>query len=175
MGHRSFVLAAALFAAACTHLGNPSPELEKEKPAWVEVKSELPPYPKPENLIAFQVSPADPNRYFVDAASISVGRDGVVRYTVVIKSPAGAQNVLFEGIRCDTRSRKLYAFGHRDGTWSKPRDSEWKPIEALRQSQYQRMLYSDFFCPGGIIVKSPAEAISALKAGIHPRAAVIGN
>ena len=41
--------------------------------------------------------------------SLTVGTDGVVRYTVVVTSPAGARNVNYEGIRCDTYEWRLYA------------------------------------------------------------------
>ncbi|MDP2252692.1 MAG: CNP1-like family protein, partial [Thiobacillus sp.] len=60
-------------------------EFENEKP-WVELSAQLPPPPKPENLVGFDVSPATQNRYFVDTASISVGEDKVVRYSVIIEA-----------------------------------------------------------------------------------------
>ena len=81
-------------------------EFENEKP-WVELAAQLPPTPKAENLIEFNVSSATRNRHFVDTASISVGEDKVVRYTVVIEAAGGAKNVLFEGMRCETGERRL--------------------------------------------------------------------
>jgi hypothetical protein len=76
-------------------------EFEADKP-WVELAAQLPPYPQTENLLEFNVSSATRNRHYVDAASISVGSDKVVRYTVVIESAGGARNVSFEGMRCAT-------------------------------------------------------------------------
>lgn len=142
--------------------------VEEEDRAWSELEARLPPYPKTEDLIEFQVAPTLPFRYFVDAASIHVGRDGVVRYTLVVRGSEGADTVSFEGIRCATREFKRYAFGQGEGVWSKARNPKWTPIEAQRQTLHQRVLYYDFFCPGKTPVRSREEAVAALKAGIHP-------
>lgn len=144
-------------------------DFDEEKP-WLELQAQLPSYPKAENLIPFQVSPAIDNRYFVDTASISVGDDGVVRYTVVVKTSGGATNVSFEGVRCATRERKLYAFGRADDTWSRARSSKWERIEPASQSAHQLILYHDFFCPDLGMVKTQKEAVDALKRGMHPAA-----
>lgn len=144
-------------------------DFDEEKP-WVELQAQLPPYPKPENLIAFEVGHTMENRYFVDAASISVGADGVVRYTLVVKTSGGATNVSFEGIRCATWERKLYAFGKADKTWFRARSAKWERIENVSQSAHQLVLHKDFFCPDLGIVKTPKEAVDALKKGIHPAA-----
>ena len=128
--------------------------------------------PVPENLLAFDVGPTAEHRYSVDAPSITVGLDGVVRYSLVVKSSAGAMNVSYEGIRCATGERKLYAFGRSDNTWSKARVSKWESLEQVVQHNPQRELARYFFCPDRGIVKDSQEAISALKAGINPRAVV---
>ncbi|HTE13838.1 MAG TPA: CNP1-like family protein, partial [Burkholderiales bacterium] len=73
-------------------------ELDQEKKPWEELQAKLPSYPKPENLLKFDIGSNTANSYFVDAASVSVGEDGVVRYTLVIKTGGGATNVSFEGI-----------------------------------------------------------------------------
>lgn len=141
-------------------------EFENEKP-WVELEAQLPGYPKDENLLPVYVSAATDNKFFVDASSISVGEDGVVRYTMIVKSPAGASNVSFEGIRCNSRERKLYAFGRPNGTWSRSRFAKWEPIRYQERNRQHHMLYDDFFCPNGIAVKDPAQAIDLLKRGFR--------
>lgn len=139
-----------------------------ERP-WQEIETRLPAPPQPGDLIEVRVSPAINLRYFVDAKSISVGEDKVVRYTVVIRSPQGAQNVLFEGLLCGQVLRKLYATGLRDGSWAPARDPEWTRITSDRQSMYQQVLYQDFFCPGRkTAVKDAADAVAALRRGFHP-------
>lgn len=137
-------------------------DFEQDKP-WVEVAAQLPPYPKAENLIPFNVSSATRNRHFVDAASISVGTDNVVRYTVVIEAAGGAENVSYEGMRCDSGERRLYAYGHPDGTWSKARNAGWEPIKLSSLLSYHKALYEDHFCREGLRVKDAKEAVQNLR------------
>lgn len=142
-------------------------EFDEEKP-WAEIEAQLPLYPKEESLLPLFVSAATDNKFFVDAASISTGEDGVVRYTMLVKSSAGAINVSFEGIRCASRERKLYAFGRKEGSWSRARSAKWEPIRYQDRNRHHHMLYDDFFCPNGIIVKNPQEAVDLLKRGFRP-------
>lgn len=139
-------------------------EFENEKP-WVELTAQLPPYPKAENLVEFNVSSATRNRHFVDTASISVGEDKVVRYSVVIEAAGGAKNVSFEGLRCETGERRLYAYGHPDGTWSKARSAGWEPIKFRSLLSYHRALFEEHFCPDGINVRDAKEAVRSLRRG----------
>lgn len=137
-------------------------EFENDKP-WVELSAQLPPYPKAENLVEFNVSSATRHKHFVDTASISVGEDKVVRYTVAIEAAGGAKNVSFEGMRCDTGERRLYAYGHPDGTWSKARRSGWEGIKFRSLLSYHKALYEDHFCPDGINVKDGKVAAQNLR------------
>jgi len=137
-------------------------EFESEKP-WVELSAQLPPTPKAENLVEFNVSSATRNRHFVDTASISVGEDKVVRYTVVIEAVGGARNVAFEGLRCATGERRLYAYGQPDGTWSKARNAQWEGIKFRSLLSYHKALYEDYFCPDGINVRDAKEAVRKLR------------
>lgn len=139
-------------------------DFEQDKP-WVEVAAQLPPYPKAENLIPFNVSSATRNHYFVDAASISVGADKVVRYTVVVDAAGGARNVSFEGMRCESGERRLYAYGQPDGSWSKARNANWEDIKFRSPLSYHKALYEYHFCPGGINVPDAKEAVHNLRQG----------
>jgi len=139
-------------------------EFEADKP-WVEVAAQLPPPPKAENLIEFNVSSATRNRHFIDAASISVGEDKVVRYTVVIDAAGGARNVSFEGMRCATGERRLYAYGQPDGTWTKARNANWEGIKMRSLLSYHKALYESHFCAGGINARDVEEAVRNLRQG----------
>ena len=139
-------------------------DFENEKP-WVELAAQLPPYPQAENLVEFTVSSATRNRHFIDTASISVGEDKVVRYTVVVEAAGGARNVSFEGMRCATGERRLYAYGRPDGTWSKARNAGWEDIKFRSLLAYRKALYEDYFCPDGINVRNAAEAVRRLERG----------
>lgn len=139
-------------------------DFEEDTP-WVEVAAQLPAYPKPENLIPFNVSSATRNRHFVDAESISVGPDLTIRYTVVIETTGGARNVSFEGMRCETGERRLYAYGHPDGTWSKARNAGWEDIRMRSLLSYQKALFEDHFCRDGIRIRDREEAVKSLRWG----------
>lgn len=145
-------------------------EFDHERP-WVELQGQLPLYPETENLLQFDAGPVSTNLHYVDALSITVGEDGVVRYTLVITSSQGGMNVSYEGIRCQTAEKRTYAYGRNDHTWTRAGRSNWADLETLNQNYAQRALYRYFFCPLGFdMVRDADEAIQALKAGIHPRA-----
>ncbi|MBZ0105295.1 MAG: CNP1-like family protein [Sulfuricella denitrificans] len=143
-------------------------EYDFEEKSWAEVETQLPPAPKLENLLPFFVSASTDNRFFVDSASLTLGEDGVVRYTLLIRSAGGANNITYEGMRCSSGEFKRYAFGRHDGSWGKARDAKWEDIRYKDINRQHHMLYDDFFCPHGISVKSATEAIDALKRGEHP-------
>ena len=124
-------------------------DLEQEKKSWTELQARLPGYPKPENLRRIDMGAATANSYFVDAASVSVGEDGVVRYTLLIRAGGGATNVSFEGIRCENRQVRLYAFGRQGAEWSRARNSEWRAIEARNVNGHHYTLAKDYFCSYG--------------------------
>ena len=159
------ILLALLFClplAARAEWGQFDFEFDQDK-RWSEVVVKLPAYPKTENLIPFNVSSATRNKHFIDADSISVGEDRVVRYTVIIEAAGGAKNVSFEGIRCESVERRLYAFGHPDGTWSKARNAGWEGIKLRSLLSYQKALFEDHFCPDDIRVKDGKEAVQNLR------------
>ncbi|MFP5410121.1 MAG: CNP1-like family protein [Gammaproteobacteria bacterium] len=137
-------------------------EYEADKP-WVEIAAKLPAYPKSENLIEFNVSSATRNRHFVDANSISVDRDDVVRYTVVIEAAGGAKNIAFEGMRCKTGEYRIYAYGHADGTWSKARQSAWQGIKMRSLLSYHKALFEDHLCPDGTTVRNAQDAVRSFR------------
>lgn len=143
---------------------------EEGTQTWAELEVRLPPFPKAQNLISFEVSGASGNRFYIDPESISIGSDGVVRYTLVIKGPGGGENISYEGMRCDLRQQKYYAFGRRDGSWSNARSSEWRRIEYRDMNRQHGVLYADYFCPDvKRPVKSTAEAVNRFKYGPPPR------
>lgn len=142
-------------------------EFDDEKP-WVELQSQLPAYPAEGDYLPFYVSAATPNQFYIDQKSISIGEDAVVRYTLIVKSPGGALNISFEGIRCATGERKLYAFGRSDGSWSKARNSKWEAIAYKDRNRYHHVLHDDFFCKGSTPVQSAEVAVNALKSAPHP-------
>ena len=127
-----------------------------------------PAYPRDQNLIEFYQSPVATMRYFVDAASVTaLYKEGEVRYTLVVRSPSGAKNVSFEGIRCTGHQYRVIATGHSDGTWSM-RPGEWRDIVRRADLEAQSTLKRQFFCPHNDPIQSSAEGVDALRRGAHP-------
>jgi hypothetical protein len=140
----AFVL---LFSVITAHaqIGVDEDSDDKDKP-WEEAAIQLPPAPKAENLLSFDVSPTATQAFVIDASSLSVGADGVIRYTLVATSRSGAKNISYEGIRCQTYERRVYAFGQPDGTWARSRRSKWEPIQGYAANRPHAALAKDFFC-----------------------------
>ena len=139
-----------------------------EDSRWKELQVQLPAWPQLENLLAVYVGAATQNEFFVDASTLSVTADGVVRYVLIIRSPGGATTINFEGMRCETRERRIYASGRPDGSWSKARGEEWKRVRDAGPNRYHAALFADYFCPEGVIVRNAEEARNALRLGRHP-------
>ncbi len=109
-------LAAALALTACGH--NRTGDLEDkllmdpfiDKP-FTEDAVTFPAPPVDRDAVPFDVGGRDesPLRFAIDPKSVSIGKDNVVRYTVLITSKTGARNVNYEGLRCDTAERRIYA------------------------------------------------------------------
>jgi hypothetical protein len=150
---------------------NESPGYVDNKPEWEETEAKLPAYPKPENLIGFEVVAMRSFRFFVDTESINPAKNGVVFYTMVARSGSGTENVMFIGLRCATGEQRIYANGRgADQTWSVVRDSKWKLIEPRSVALQYMAIRRDFFCPGAVPIMTRAEGIDALKRGYHPNA-----
>ena len=163
----------ALPLALCAGLALGQPktdwELEVERRGWTEGEYKVPARPKPEDLIEFYVSAATDFRFFVDPQSLSVGNDGVVRYTLLARSRSGVENVTYGGIRCSAARYRIYAVGRSGGGWTE-RESDWRPIEQNTAQRSHHALWSEYFCPQRIPIFDVAEGIDALRRGGHPNA-----
>jgi hypothetical protein len=140
-----------LIAATHAHAGLFDEDFDDDGKSWQEVKTEIPPAPQATDLVSFYVSPTASMTFSIDTKSISAGSDGVVRYILVSKSQAGAENISYEGIRCQTYENKLYAFGQKDGSWSRARLSDWKQISELSGNRQHAALAKDFLCQDGMV------------------------
>jgi hypothetical protein len=159
----------ALCGCATLALAQPKSdwELEQEKRDWKEGEVSLPALPKDGALIEFSVSAASRMKFFVDPQSLSVGADGVVRYTMVARSPAGAETVSYEGIRCASDTYRVYAFAGGEA-WKRS-ETDWRPIEKTGQLRlWHNVLRSEYFCPLGAPIYKAAEGVDALRSGGHP-------
>lgn len=172
---RLIVLIVALYASSLLAAGRDDPfsklpttsgfEDDYEVKQWQEIETKLPAAPKAENLQSFYVGAAVEHKFFVDAESLSVGSDGVVRYTLLVQTSGGAKNISYEGMRCETRERRVYAFGQPDGSWTKARSNGWVKVRDVGVNRYHAALFLDFFCPGGVITRDVNEIRRLMRRG----------
>jgi hypothetical protein len=127
----------------------------KEEGPWQEAETEPPPFPKDKDLIEFALRNRTTSRFFVDGSTLSVGKDRVVRFSLVIRSSEGANNASFVGLKCRGREWKDYAYGREDGTWKRVDDPQWKAIPSLSFNDYQRTLADDYICTEGLFSSGP--------------------
>ena len=132
-------------------------------PDWKEGEVEMPAPPQAAGLRAFDIGSTSPNAFFVDEQSVTVGEDRVVRYTLVVRTPGGAENVTFEGIRCATGERRIYASGRKDGTWTPMKNSEWQPISVNNYNRPRAALAYDYFCDGPAAPRDRKHALQLLE------------
>lgn len=169
-----------ILVAGCSSPTGPAVDREAEKrksftreelpgPQWQEVEIVLPAYPREEDLVEVEISGPKTFAFLVDTNSVSVGDDGVVRYSLIARSPAGAENVSFEGMRCEMNEYKAYAFGSKDRTWSRVSGDSWLPIRDQRTNNHRFALARYYFCPYSVPQSSSEKAVAALKHGLpHP-------
>jgi hypothetical protein len=164
----TLILAAALSAGLGTAFAqwrNWDSDFDEGSKPWKEIESRIPAYPRASDLIRFDVGNASPHRFYVDARALSVGEDGVVRYTVVVRAAGGATSITFEGIRCELREQKIYAVGHPDGSWARARNPQWRRIEPQDLGRHHYALYSEFLCADRRPVASVREILQRLRSG----------
>lgn len=130
---------------------------------WQEIAIQLPAAPKPENLFEFYVSETATQSFAIDGKSVSVGNDGVVRYTLVSRSRSGAENISYEGIRCESFEKKLYAFGRPDGSWSRSRRDQWERITGTISNRQHAALARDYFCSQKVVEGDAQQIVYRLR------------
>ncbi|MGD2139608.1 MAG: CNP1-like family protein [Burkholderiales bacterium] len=133
---------------------------------WRESDTELPPYPQEGNLLRAYITGLTAFTFWIDAKSISIGDDGVVRYTLVARSSSGADNVSFEGMLCKKSEYKTYAIGSIDKTWVPVANPTWKPVKNPGINKYHYDLHRFYFCPHKIVPRDAGAVITAIKGGI---------
>ena len=140
-----------------------------EEYEWEEQESNIPPYPKDENLLEFHVDSGDPRyRYYIDSDSVNINKsDGIVRYTLVLKLPGDHRSVSYEGMKCSSKEYKVYAFGGRNGEMKPTSRARWNPIRRSGSNLYRRDLWDFYLCNDQAIARrTEREILDALR---YPR------
>jgi hypothetical protein len=130
---------------------------------WRE--SEVPPPPAFDLKRLLTVDMPRPSSLIVgvDPATLSISRDGIVRYVVVASSPSGAMNVMYEGIRCTTAQHRVYARHHPDSGWTTDSQSAWRSLHDPMPSRHPLVLARTALCSGAAPNGPVAEIVRSLK------------
>ena len=144
---------------------------EDEWFAWQEDPLVLPAVPDTSSLLPVSIGrPGDPYQYFIDPGSLRVGRDGVTRYVVVLRSAQGAGNVFYEGIRCSGATSRVFAYGSGGGFRVLP-DEGWKGLTRDGPNAYRFMLARGYLCTALSLPFDEKAALARLRMpnapGIH--------
>lgn len=143
---------------------DPADENDVDAPRfWNEAEVKLPSAPPSKQLKPFFVSINTPLTFAIDADSIELGKDDVLRYIIVITSPSGAKQVSYEGIRCEKHEWRLYGTLQNDGQWRKNPGSKWQFIMPNNYNRYHSALVKDAFCENSIPRRNIKEIISLLQ------------
>lgn len=112
---------------------------------------DLPPFPRARDLLPIRGDAAAGTgyNYYVDVNSVSLTTDGVLHYTIVIQSPKGASNIVYEGIRCATDEIKVFAYGTRDGRFARMPDPQWVYVHTRGPLGYRTTLVERYVCDEG--------------------------
>ena len=149
-------------------------------PNWQEQAVELPAMPQEADLIPLAVPARGGLRHFIDARSLEVGADGVVRYTLLVRGSGSAENLTREGLHCVRWNWRLYARAE-NGQWRlarlpSPQGSDpaaqvspWQPLGEGAGHPYRMVLARDYFCEGGIPPVSREQALKVLREDRAPR------
>jgi hypothetical protein len=160
----SLLAALSIASHAQYRTADPADENDPDAPRfWEETEVKIPTAPPSKDLKPFYVSGTTQLNFALDAPSIVFGKDEVIRYVVVITTPSGAQQVSYEGIRCEKYEWRLYATLQKDGGWHKSANSRWQVIRNTGYNSYHAALVRDAFCDNAIPRRSAKEIIPLLK------------
>jgi len=175
----ALAVAGAVTAASAADLlgappGTPDNSNIPDVPEWKEVEAPPPPPLRTSGLIPIEV-PGTSLRFGVDPASITIGKDDVVRYVVVATSPSGAVNGIYEGIRCGKGEVKVYARHNPSSGWVAAKGSDWQDVYKTTNSRYSLAIARGGACQENAPNTSPAQIAMDLKAPVDRRFERGGN
>lgn len=103
-------------------------------------------------------------KFGVDPATLSITKDGVVRYVMVATSSGGNVNAMYEGIRCLTGEVKVYARYTSSGQWKTVDNPQWAPLNGNQPSKHALALARQGACEGrSATAASPTAIVQRLK------------
>lgn len=170
-GARAICVSAGTRAAAATLLlAASAASAQYVDPAldWKEADVPQAPAFDSARLIPIDAPRGSSLKFGIDPETISIGADGVVRYVVIASSAQGANNVLYEGIRCSTGEYRLYA-RWLGNDWSPARGSDWQSLYANMPSKHPLAIAQAGVCTGRAPNGPVATLVRALRSGAGAR------
>jgi CNP1-like family len=140
-------------------------QLAADNPDWKE--SEVPSAPKFDvaRLVEFDVSAASSLRFGIDPSTVSITKEGLVRYVVVASNSTGALNAIYEGVRCATLEVKIYARFTASGGWKPTSNAEWQSLTNTNLPRHSAILARQALCQGGRAPEASVDRMMRLLKG----------
>lgn len=161
--HWRAVVLTAVLSSLCgiaqAQPADPTPE------AWQEAPVRLPDTVNLDRVVTFELTRTSQLTFGMDADSLRIDPDGVVRYAFVARSNSGALNVLFEGIRCQTGEVKLYAHWDKETGWTPVVGSEWKALSFQGTTRRAMQMARGGICAQATPNGTPARILETLRKG----------
>lgn len=158
-----------LAALACAlGLASAHAQVATPDPDWKELDAPPPPVLRTDGLIALDIK-GSMLRFGVDPRSVTLGKDGIVRYVVVAASPTGTVNAMYEGLRCNTGEVKLYARHNPDSGWVPAPGAEWQPVRDAPSARHSLVIARTGACIGHGPNRSADRIVRDLRAPVDTR------
>ena len=138
-----------------------------ELPAEIEAPPLPAQPPTQRNLVALDLSTPSGLRYGIDAASLNLGADRVVRYVVVIHGVNAPLQAWYEGLNCATDEVKTYArWSSGNQSWQAVEAPVWRALSGNLPSRHALVLARQGACPTGATAPaaSTEDILRALRA-----------
>ena len=142
--------------------GDSGPNKVPDEGPWKEAEVALPPYPRDQDLIRFELTGQTTNRFYVDGSSLTVEPDKVIRFALVIRPVGETSTASYAGVNCKTGEWKDYAYGRDGQRWEPVKDPQWRRIENQRINNYQYTLAVHYFCTSGLFSGGPVGSPKAI-------------
>ena len=136
-----------------------------ENPDWKEEDAPPPPAFKTDGLVKIEMPNYLELSYGVDPQTISIGKDGVVRYVMVATSRDGTVNALHEAIRCSTGEVKLDGRYVNSG-WLVNEKQEWRAMQSSARHSWAAARQG--ICNGRAPQRTPQDTVRALRNPMLP-------
>ena len=131
--------------------------LNPDDPSWKEGDVPPPPAFRMDKLVGVEVNLLGSLKYGIDPATISVGKDRVLRYVIVAYSSSGAMTAMYEALRCVTGEAKTYA-RYNDSKWTPIESPQWQSVFEQRRFNYQLAVARQ----GGCDNTAPPSSVNAM-------------